>query len=79
MISETYQCIFLSGSILSTSLGVCCSTKCQGFDKSRKQNGGPYSDELVDGVIAVLRVIPVFLLIILYWAVYSQVKSLHAL
>ncbi|CAG2248769.1 PHT [Mytilus edulis] len=59
------------GSILQDSVGVCMATKCRGFDKAR----GPYSNDMVDGVIAVLRILPVFLLIIIYWAIYSQMQS----
>lgn len=47
------------------------ATKCRGFDTAR----GPYSNDMVDGVIAVLRILPVFLLIIIYWAIYSQMQS----
>ncbi|XP_060066618.1 solute carrier family 15 member 4-like [Ylistrum balloti] len=65
----------VGGSILSKAFGVCTATKCRGFKTARKDNGGPYSNEMVDGVIAVLRVLPVFLLIIMYWAVYSQMQS----
>lgn len=63
------------GSIIVDSLGVCCDAGCRKFDNARKSNGGKYPDDFVTGVIAVLRVIPVFLLIILYWAIYSQVKQ----
>lgn len=63
------------GSIIVDSLGVCCDAGCRKFDKVRKSNGGKYTDDFVSGVIAVLRVIPVFLLIILYWAIYSQMQS----
>lgn len=54
---------------------MCCDAGCRKFDKAMKSNGGKYADDFVAGVIAVLRVIPVFLLIILYWAIYSQVKQ----
>jgi hypothetical protein len=62
------------GSIIVDSLGVCCDAGCRKFDKARKSNGGKYTDEFVSGVIAVLRVLPVFILIIMYWAIYSQVS-----
>ncbi|XP_069122940.1 solute carrier family 15 member 4-like [Argopecten irradians] len=65
----------VGGSILGKAFGVCTATKCGGFKKARQRNGGPYSDDMVDGVISVLRVLPVFLLIIMYWAVYSQMQS----
>lgn len=63
------------GSIIQDSIGVCCNTGCKGFDRARQTNGGRYSNEMVDGVIAVLRILPVFLLIIIYWAIYSQMQS----
>ncbi|XP_062579966.1 solute carrier family 15 member 4-like isoform X2 [Saccostrea cucullata] len=63
------------GSIIVDSLGVCCAAGCRNFDKARNTSGGKYKDEFVDGVVAVLRIIPVFLLIILYWAIYSQMQS----
>ncbi|XP_061182210.1 solute carrier family 15 member 4-like [Saccostrea echinata] len=63
------------GSIIVDSLGVCCQAGCRNFDKARNANGGKYKDDFVDGVVAVLRIIPVFLLIILYWAIYSQMQS----
>jgi hypothetical protein len=44
------------------------------FDKAKKRYGGKYDDETVESVKAVLRVLPVFATIILYWAIYSQVK-----
>ena len=61
------------GSVLQDSIGVCCATKCNGFNHARKDKGGAYSNEMVDGVISVLRILPVFLLLIMYWAIYSQV------
>ena len=61
------------GSVLRDSIGVCCATKCNGFNYAREDKGGAYSNEMVDGVISVLRLLPVFLLVIMYWAIYSQV------
>ncbi|KAL4230745.1 hypothetical protein ACF0H5_011120 [Mactra antiquata] len=67
------------GSVLSKSCGVCCQgiNGCNkpSFDHAVDQQGGSYSLEFVDGVRAVLRVIPVFLLVIVYWAVYSQMST----
>lgn len=63
------------GSIIQDTVGVCCNTGCKGFDRARKTHGGRYNNEMVDGVISVLRILPVFLLIILYWAIYSQMQS----
>ena len=47
------------------------------FNRARNEHGGSYSNEMVDGVIAVMRVIPVFILVIIYWAVYSQVNLVY--
>ncbi|XP_052070570.1 solute carrier family 15 member 4-like [Mytilus californianus] len=63
------------GSVLQDTIGVCCATKCKGFNAAREDEGGPYSNEMVNGVIAVLRILPVFLLVIMYWAVYSQMGT----
>ncbi|XP_025095030.1 solute carrier family 15 member 4-like isoform X1 [Pomacea canaliculata] len=45
------------------------------FDTARIQHGGSYDDKIVDGVIAVLRVLPIFFLLTMYWAVYSQIQT----
>ena len=63
----------LTGSILAAALGVCKATQCKGFERTRKEKGGSYDDEMVYGTRAVMRIIPVFLFFIMYWAVYSQV------
>lgn len=67
------------GSVLQDSIGVCCATKCNGFNHARKDKGGAYSNEMVDGVISVLRILPVFLLLIMYWAIYSQMGTTYYL
>ncbi|CAC5373164.1 SLC15A3_4 [Mytilus coruscus] len=63
------------GSVLQDTIGVCCATDCKGFNNARNDNGGKYSNEMVDGVIAVLRILPVFLFVIMYWAIYSQMST----
>ncbi|WAQ96195.1 S15A4-like protein [Mya arenaria] len=45
------------------------------FQHARKSKGGSYEDKYVDGTMAVLKVLPVFGLIIIYWAVYSQMST----
>ena len=75
-ISISMRIFLLSGSIIQDSIGVCCNTGCKGFDRARKVHGGRYNNEMVDGVISVLRILPIFLLIILYWAIYSQVWNI---
>lgn len=66
-------------SILTQSFLVChqAVNKCNkpAFNRARTQHGGSFSNEMVDGVIAVLRVIPIFILVIIYWAVYSQMST----
>lgn len=49
--------------------------KSPSFDHAREDNGGSYSNEMVDGVLALLRVLPIFILVIMYWAVYAQVRT----
>ena len=71
-------CFLLSaGSILAKSVGICCTSingcKDSSWNHARETKGGKYDDKFVDGTISVLRVLPVFGLIIVYWAVYNQV------
>ncbi|XP_053384813.1 solute carrier family 15 member 4-like [Mercenaria mercenaria] len=67
------------GSILQTTCGVLCQSingcKDPSWNRAQVENGGRYSLEMVEGVKSVLRVMPVFLLIIIYWAVYSQMST----
>ncbi|KAK7004519.1 solute carrier family 15 member 4 [Biomphalaria glabrata] len=77
------------GSVLITSFKIChqaCSRrspeingKRSTFDSARKQYGGSYDDVTVDGVIAVLRVLPIFFFVIMFWAIYSQMQSTYFL
>ncbi|XP_046366557.1 solute carrier family 15 member 4-like isoform X2 [Haliotis rufescens] len=48
---------------------------CGHFDRVKKTNGGTIDDVTVDGAVSVLRVLPVYLLMIFYWAIYSQMQS----
>ncbi|XP_052818724.1 solute carrier family 15 member 4-like isoform X2 [Mya arenaria] len=74
-----YRHLQLEGSILAQSCGVCCQSingcKDPTFQHARKSKGGSYEDKYVDGTMAVLKVLPVFGLIIIYWAVYSQMST----
>ncbi|XP_046556904.1 LOW QUALITY PROTEIN: solute carrier family 15 member 4-like [Haliotis rubra] len=45
---------------------------CGDFERVKKRNGGTINDATVDGAVSVLRVMPVYLLMIFYWAIYSQ-------
>lgn len=44
------------------------------FDKAKKQYGGSFDSDVVDSVKSVLAVIPVFITVIMYWAIYAQVS-----
>lgn len=75
------------GSILVTSLRICGEACCkqspfvdgrkQVFDSARREYGGSFESHLVDGVIAVIRVFPIFLFIIMFWVIYSQMQSTY--
>lgn len=74
-----YRHIPCGGSIVQTSVLVCVQS-CNGcknpsWNNARKEHGGRYDSNIVDGVIAVMRILPVFILIIIYWAVYSQMST----
>ncbi|KAL5018748.1 hypothetical protein ScPMuIL_004470 [Solemya velum] len=64
-----------TGSVLAESLSVCCQANCTTFDRARESNGGSHADVTVDGVISVIRVLPIFLCVIFFWAIYSQMQS----
>ncbi|KAL8587503.1 hypothetical protein ACOMHN_000909 [Nucella lapillus] len=82
---ENYRCSNPKGSMLSTSIAVLwqscrrSSKKVQGaerfFDTARKEYGGSYSDETVDGVISVTRMLPIFACLIMFYVVYSQMQT----
>nr|KAG5685480.1 hypothetical protein BaRGS_013091 [Batillaria attramentaria] len=73
----------LSGSTMADTLTVCW----QGFRRrnvagvgqtlagARKQYGGSFDDKTVDGVVCVIRVLPIFFFVVIYWTVYSQMSS----
>lgn len=67
------------GSILTKSCGVCCQSinGCNNpsWQHAEQSHGGLYNVEMIEGVKAVLRVLPVFILVIIYWAVYSQMST----
>ena len=45
------------------------------LDKAKNRNGGTFSETEVEDVKSLLRVIPVFSLFVVYWAVYVQVRT----
>lgn len=44
------------------------------LDNAKKSYGGSFADGTVEGVKALGRVLPVFVTIVMYWAIYSQVR-----
>ncbi|GAB1609474.1 protein NRT1/ PTR FAMILY 8.4-like, partial [Argonauta hians] len=53
--------------------------KISKLDGAKKENGGSFDSETVDGVLSSLKVLPVFIAIIFYWAIYSQMSSTYFL
>ncbi|XP_071108042.1 solute carrier family 15 member 4-like [Haliotis cracherodii] len=70
----TYRHTPPAESVLTTVFSV-WRKGCGHLDEVRKTKGGPYDDVTVDGAVSVLRVIPVYLLMIFYWVIYSQMQS----
>ena len=66
-----------------TSLRICGEACCrkspfvdgrrQVFDSARVEYGGNFEGYLVDGVISVIKLLPIFFFIIMFWVCYSQV------
>lgn len=46
------------------------------LDRAKSSFGGKYMDAKVEDVKTLLRIIPVFILFIVYWTIYSQVQLL---
>ena len=44
------------------------------MDKAKRSFGGTYTEDQVEDVKALLRIIPIFILFIAYWSIYLQVK-----
>ncbi|XP_078366337.1 solute carrier family 15 member 4-like [Oculina patagonica] len=54
---------------------LCCKKTPLGthwLDGAKHALGGKYSDEMVEGVKSVVRLIPIFLTFIFYWTIYGQ-------
>ena len=45
------------------------------LDDAKHTLGGKYSDEMVEGVKSVVRLIPIFLTFIFYWTIFGQVSG----
>ncbi|XP_059157142.1 solute carrier family 15 member 4-like [Physella acuta] len=77
------------GSVLITTFKICGQACCRKspvidgksrlFDSARKGYGGDFDSFTVDGVIAVLRLLPIFFFVIMFWAIYSQMQSTYFL
>ncbi|XP_055877764.1 solute carrier family 15 member 4-like isoform X2 [Biomphalaria glabrata] len=73
------------GSILTTGFSICAqgsrredvgsSGKKKMLSSAKRSHGGDFEDHLVDGVVSVIKVIPFCFLVIMYWAVYSQMSN----
>ncbi|KAK3591726.1 hypothetical protein CHS0354_019495 [Potamilus streckersoni] len=77
MAKNKYRNIPPGESVLSKSVRVCfqaCHKDCS-FDSARIERGGSFDKEIVDGVAALTHVLPVFILIIVYWAVNTQMGT----
>ncbi|KAL5018767.1 hypothetical protein ScPMuIL_004489 [Solemya velum] len=68
-----------SGSVMADTLGVCRQAKCWTFDTAREKNGGSHSEAMVDGVLAVLRILPVFFFVVFFMASFAQMQSTYYL
>ncbi|XP_014769777.1 solute carrier family 15 member 4 isoform X1 [Octopus bimaculoides] len=53
--------------------------KISSLDGAKMDNGGSFDAETVEGVLSSLKVLPVFIAIIFYWAIYSQMSSTYFL
>lgn len=74
-------CVLVSGSLLSTAFRVilegCKRRHVEDskslLDRAKRSHGGSFADATVEGIKSLAGVIPVFLTIVMYWAIYSQV------
>uniref|UniRef100_A0A0B7A556 Major facilitator superfamily (MFS) profile domain-containing protein n=1 Tax=Arion vulgaris TaxID=1028688 RepID=A0A0B7A556_9EUPU len=72
-------------SVLATTFKLCGQALCREspyingkrriFDSARREYGGDFDNGTVNGVITILRMLPVFFFIIMFWAIYSQMQT----
>ena len=76
--------IYLTGSVFGKVVRICGQGLCRQspyidgkrlvFDSAREEYGGDFDSFTVDGVISIFRMLPIFCFIIMFWAIYSQVR-----
>ncbi|KAL3877158.1 hypothetical protein ACJMK2_034906 [Sinanodonta woodiana] len=77
MAKNKYRNIPPGDSVLSKSFRVCfqaCRRNCS-FESALIEKGGSFDKEMVNGVAALTHVLPVFILMIVYWAVNTQMGT----